>query len=225
MVYESDERDREMMKKILFLISSLLFVLSGCFQVDNTKESSAKVNPNDKAVILYFSKPEMNGSDTVAGASRVVTENEEILGNVEQLATWIAEDKKYPIAKIETAENYPDDHEVLVDQATIERSSDFRPELKPLNIDLAKYDTIYIGYPIWWSDLPMAMYSFFEKNDLAGKTIILFSSHGGSGLAGTVETVAELSKEASVETGNVLSISRDDIPNSRKEVENWLKSF
>lgn len=225
MVYESNERDREIMKKILVLILSLLFVLSGCFQADNTKESSTKVNPNDKAVILYFSKPEMNGSDTVAGASRVVTENEEILGNVEQLATWIAEDTKYPLAKIETTENYPDDHEVLVDQATTERSSDFRPELKPLNVDLTEYDTIYIGYPIWWSDLPMAMYSFFEKNDLAGKTIIPFSSHGGSGLAGTVETVEKLSKDASVETSNVLSISRDDIPNSRKEVENWLKSF
>ncbi|OTN83853.1 hypothetical protein A5819_003672 [Enterococcus sp. 7E2_DIV0204] len=213
------------MKKILFLSLTLLFVLSGCFQADKTKENSTKVNPNDKAVILYFSKPEMNGSDTVAGASRVVTENEEILGNVEQLATWIAEDTKYPLAKIKTTENYPDDHEVLVDQATTERSSDFRPELKALNVDLTEYDTIYIGYPIWWSDLPMAMYSFFEKNDLAGKTIIPFSSHGGSGLAGTVETVKELSKDASVETSNVLSISRDDIPNSRKEVENWLKSF
>lgn len=122
----------------MFLSSTFLFVLSGCFQADNTKENSTKVNPNDKAVILYFSKPEMNGSDTVAGASRVVTENEEILGNVEQLATWIAEDTTYPLAKIETTENHLDDHEVLVDQATTDRSSNFKPELKLLNVDLAE---------------------------------------------------------------------------------------
>lgn len=73
--------------------------------------------------------------------------------------------------------------------------------------------------------MPMAMYTFFENNNFKGKNIVLFSVHGGSGLAGTVETVEKLSENASVETSNVLSISRDDIPNSKKEVENWLKSF
>lgn len=216
-----------MKRKIIYSLSIFLVILTGCSTPEKSNDTTTKerTSPSTNAAVLYFSKPEMNGTDTVAGASRVVSENEEILGNVEQLAKWIVEDTNYPLARIETVNNYPDDHDTLVDQATSERSNNYRPEIKPLDLNLSDFDTIYIGYPIWWSDMPMAMYTFFENNNFKGKNIVLFSVHGGSGLAGTVETVEKLSENASVETSKVLSISRDDIPNSKKEVENWLKSF
>ncbi|MCH4167730.1 MAG: flavodoxin [Streptococcaceae bacterium] len=218
------------MRRILYLLPLCLFALTGCFQADQSNQNKeASTNSTDysggNALIVYFSKPEMNGTDTVAGASRVVSENDEILGNVEQLANWISEDTNYPTARIETVETYPDDHDTLVDQATTERSSNFRPELKPLDANLADYNTIYIGYPIWWSDMPMAMYSFFETNDLSGKTIIPFSVHGGSGLAGTLESIERLASGATVESENVLSISRNDVPDAQSEVNDWLKSL
>lgn len=71
----------------------------------------------------------------------------------------------------------------------------------------------------------MAMYSFFENNDLSGKTIIPFSVHGGSGLAGTVETIESLANGATVESDNVLSVSRNDVPDAQGEVKDWLKSL
>ena len=75
---------------------------------------------------------------------------------------------------------------------------------------------------IWWSDLPMIMYSFFDEYDFSDKTIIPFSTHGGSGLADTISTIQELEPNANVyEQG--LSISRNDIENSSEEISQWLE--
>ena len=77
-------------------------------------------------------------------------------------------------------------------------------------------------YPIWWSDLPMIMYSFFDEYDFSDKTIIPFSTHGGSGLADTISTIQELEPNANVyEQG--LSISRNDVENSSEEISQWLE--
>lgn len=77
-------------------------------------------------------------------------------------------------------------------------------------------------FPIWWSDLPMIMYSFFDEYDFSDKTIIPFSTHGGSGLADTISTIQELEPNANVyEQG--LSISRNDVENSSEEISQWLE--
>ena len=55
-----------------------------------------------------------------------------------------------------------------------------------------QYDTILLGYPNWWGDMPMPLYTFLEENDFAGKTIIPFTVHGGSGFSDTVDTIAQL---------------------------------
>ena len=78
------------------------------------------------------------------------------------------------------------------------------------------------GHAIWWSDLPMIMYSFFDEYDFSDKTIIPFSTHGGSGLADTISTIQELEPNANVyEQG--LSISRNDVENSSEEISQWLE--
>lgn len=80
-----------MKRKIIYSLSIFLFILTGCSTPEKSNDTTTKerTSPSTNAAVLYFSKPEMNGTDTVAGASRVVSENEEILGNVEQLAKWI----------------------------------------------------------------------------------------------------------------------------------------
>ena len=94
--------------------------------------------------------------------------------------------------------------------------------LKDKISDFEQYDTIFVGYPIWWSDLPMIMYSFFDEYDFSDKTIIPFSTHGGSGLADTISTIQELEPNANVyEQG--LSISRNDVENSSEEISQWLE--
>ena len=99
-----------------------------------------------------------------------------------------------------------------------------RPEIiKPLH-NLDYYDFVFIGYPIWWSDMPMILYTFFDEYDLSGKTIVPFGTHGGSGFAGTIDTISILEPNARV-IENGLTVSRDDIENAENEIVAWVKGL
>jgi len=89
---------------------------------------------------------------------------------------------------------------------------------------LSDYDTIYVGYPIWWYTMPMVIYSLFEQNDFAGKTVIPFTTHGGSRLADSLREIARMQPQAKLVT-RALSISRNDIadPDVPTQVEQWVK--
>ena len=85
------------------------------------------------------------------------------------------------------------------------------------------YDVIFVGYPIWWSDMPMIMYTFFEQYDLSGKTVIPFSTHGGSSFAGTPTTIQRLEPEAKMLDG--LTISRNNIQDARQQIVDWVNGL
>lgn len=91
---------------------------------------------------------------------------------------------------------------------------------------MAQYDVIYIGFPVWWYDLPMPVWTFLEEYDLTGKTVIPFFSHNGSSNgANSVNRVAELSDGATVLTSDALSIRGSSVANSEKEIKDWAASF
>ena len=122
--------------------------------------------------------------------------------------------------QIETVQQYPLEHDALVDQAAQEQDENARPELATHIDDLGQYDTIFLGYPNWWGDLPMPLYTFLEEYDLSGKTIIPFCPHGGSGFSRTESTIAQMQPGATV-SENGLTISRNDVAQSREQVAQW----
>lgn len=83
---------------------------------------------------------------------------------------------------------------------------------------------VFAGYPNWWGDMPMILYSFLENADLSGKRVIPFVTHGGSGFSGTVETIAKLQPRAAVDR-NGISISRNDVQDCVPDVSEWLKNL
>lgn len=87
-----------------------------------------------------------------------------------------------------------------------------------------QYDTILLGYPNWWGDMPMPLYTFLEENDFAGKTIIPFTVHGGSGFSNTVDTIAQLQPDAQVSSDG-LSISRNDVADAADEITSWAEGL
>lgn len=188
-----------------------------------TQEFFSLADEYGKSLIVYFSEPEASGVDAVAGASRVVNDGE-VLGNTEQTAAWIAQDTGMERVQIEPATDYPSDHDELVNQADEEQAADDRPEISFITENLNDYDTIFIGYPIWWADLPMPVYSFFDNEDFSGKTLVPFSTHGGSGFANTIATIEALEPDATVVTDG-LTISRNDVSDSRADVQQWLANF
>ncbi len=102
-----------------------------------------------------------------------------------------------------------------------ELADDARPELASQIENLDSYDVIFMGYPNWNSDLPMPLYTFLEEYDFSGKTIIPFTTHGGSGFSGTIRTIQELQPDATVSEDG-LSISRNSVPDAQGNVADWI---
>ncbi|MDO4338768.1 MAG: flavodoxin [Eubacteriales bacterium] len=142
-------------------------------------------------LIAYFSVMETDGVDTVAGASRVAVAGE-VLGNNQYIAQIIQRETGGDLFSIETVQEYPTTHDPLLEFAYNEKADNARPELATQIENSDSYDVIFLGYPSWNADLPMPLYTFLEEYDFSGKTIIPFTTHGGSGFSRTVQTISEL---------------------------------
>ena len=186
--------------------------------------SSDSASSGGGILIAYFSVPESDGTDAVAGASRVVTEDGQVLGNNEYIAQLIRQETGGDLFAIETVQEYPGSHDALLDFAYNEMTEDARPELASQIENLDAYDTIFLGYPNWNSDLPMPLYTFLEEYDLSGKTIIPFTTHGGSGFSQTIGTIEELRPGAEV-VQDGLSISRNSVPQAQSDVSEWVSGL
>ena len=193
---------------------------SGGADTSNTSDTAAQPALDGNILIAYFSVPETDGTDTVAGASRVVVDGE-VLGNNQYIAQLIQQEAGGDLFRIETVQEYPGTHDELLDFAYNELSENARPELSSQIENLDDYDVIFLGYPNWNADLPMPLYTFLEEYDFSGKTIIPFTAHGGSGFSGTIQTIQELQPEATViEDG--LEISRNSVPDAQSDVADWV---
>lgn len=190
------------------------------------EEPAAGAAAGSSILIAYFTMPEdvdPAGADAVAGASIVVRDGE-ILGNVEYMAQTIQQAVGGNLLRIETVEEYPLEHEALVDFAAEEQEAGARPALATQIENLEQYDTIFLGYPNWWGDMPQALYTFLESYDLSGKTIIPFCPHGGSGFSRTQSTIAELQPNATVREDG-LALSRNDVADSAEQVTAWAQGL
>ncbi|MFF1255033.1 flavodoxin [Pseudarthrobacter sp. NPDC058329] len=181
---------------------------------------------SNRTLVVFFSVPETDNPENMTPAEENSTHvvNGEVLGNTQYVAQLIAAGIGANTFRIETAEELPLTHSVLEDLAKDWQDSGARPPLASQIPNLGEYDTVFVGYPIWWYDLPMPMHTFFAENDLTGKTVIPFNTHGGSRLSGTVEVITELLPGATVNT-NALTITHTDMDSAPTEVDAWLKTL
>lgn len=142
------------------------------------------------------------------------------VGNTEKVAHIIAEATGAKLFKIEQKEPYSSSYKRCIDQAMVDKRANARPELAALPENLNGYDEIYLGYPNYWGDLPMAVYTFLEAFDWSGKTIYPFCTHEGSGLSGTERNISRACKGADVKAG--LAICGSDVDHSKDVVLHWL---
>lgn len=112
---------------------------------------------NSKILVCFFSFPETDSTDASSGASRVVIDGE-MKGAMQYMAEIISDTTGGDVFRIETVQNYPGTHEPLVDQAADEKADSARPELSTHIENLDVYDTIFIGYPNWWGDMPICQF-------------------------------------------------------------------
>lgn len=193
---------------------------AGSSEADGSVQAAETGGEGSNVLIAYYTFPETDGTDTDAGASRVVVDGT-LYGNTEYLANLIQERTGGTMFSIETVQEYPGLHDPLVDQAAEELANDVRPELAAQIENPDDYDVIFLGYPNWWGDFPMPLYTFLETTDFSGKTIIPFNSHGGSRFSNTISTMQSLQPDAEVITDGY-TISRNDVGNARSSMEEWL---
>ena len=164
----------------------------------------------------------------VKGDSNVLVAYFSWSGNGQQMAGWISEETGGELFRIVPSESYGEDFDSCADRAKNELDNEIRPELSE-HIDaetMARYDVIYLGFPVWWYHLPMPVWTFLEEYDLSGKTVIPFFSHNGSSNgANSVKRVAELADGATVLTENALSLRGSNVSGSEQEVKEWVKDI
>lgn len=192
-------------------------------QTDALDAPASDADTDGKSLVVYFSLPETDDPNnmTQEEENSAVVIDGEVLGNTQYVAYIIQENTGADIFRIEAEIPYPLDHDTLVDQAAEEQDSNARPAIADHVDNMDDYDTIFLGYPNWWGDMPMILYTFLEEYDLSGKTIVPFNTHGGSGFSNTIQTIAELQPGADVlEDG--FTVSRNNVAEAESDVVAWL---
>lgn len=220
----------------LLLIFFMCFGLSACNNSENietnetaehtTSEEENKVTSeeisstqqngdteNMKVLVAYFSR---------AGENYGVGHIEK--GNTHIIADMIAGQIGADVFEISTVDGYPDEYDDCTKIANQEREENARPELSNTVGNMEDYDVVFLGYPIWWSDMPMAVYTFLESYDFSGKTIIPFCTHEGSGLSSTERSIADICTSATILNGLALrgSVAQNSQDEATIAVIEWL---
>lgn len=185
--------------------------------MDTASEGGSKI------LIAYFTVAENSGVDAVSSAS-YTTIGGTAVGRLRAVADMIQENTGGDLFFIQTSVVYPADGGELINYAAQEQDENARPELTSRIEDLNQYDTIFIGYPTWWYDMPQVLYSFFDEYDFSGKTIIPFNVHNGSRFSGTIDTIKELEPDATViEDG--FTVSERNVADAAEDVAEWLNGL
>lgn len=178
-------------------------------QADNAEQTEGGSN----MLVAYFS---------LAGEQYGVGVIEE--GNTSIIAHMIAEQTGADLFEIEAATPYPASHDELLEVSQQEMRDNARPEIAGTVENMDDYDTIFIGYPNWWADMPMIVYNFLESYDLSGKTIVPFCTHGGSGLSSTERTIEDITGGTILDGFAIAGATAQNERNTaRSEVTDWLR--
>lgn len=144
-------------------------------------------------------------------------------GNTESVANEIQAQTGADIFEIVPAEPYTDDYNTLLDIAQEEQAEGARPAIADTVENFDQYDVVYFGYPNWWGDMPMILYTFLDEYDFSGKTIAPFVTSGGSGFSGTIGTIESMEPDAVITEG--LSVGSSLAADPGSAVAEWLSGI
>ena len=144
-------------------------------------------------------------------------------GNTEKMAQTIQEEIGGDLFQIEPAVPYTDDYDALLDIAQQEQADNARPELAAQVENWDSYEAVFVGFPNWWSDAPMAVYTFLESYDFSGKTLIPFNTSASGGFGRSLSGIEESAAGADILEG--LALTEEELENVQSEVSGWLSGL
>ena len=188
------------MKKIfIILIMTTIALFTVCAQ--GTGTGNKQTGGNMKILVAYFSRT----------------------GTTETVAKYIQSLTSGTLFEIKTVKPYPSDYNACLAQATEELRSNSRPPLSTHVNGIDAYENIFIGYPIWWGDAPMAIRTFLEEYDFSNKTIIPFCTSGSSGISTSVQSIKKLCPKSKIPDG--VCINNANRSRTNEMVEQWIKKL
>lgn len=222
-----------MQKRIIGFIIAIIVIVAAIFGFNAYRNSKSQnsTNPttsskttvkkngqvstkgkNNQILIVYFSRRKgVYGGDLKRG-------------NTARVADFIQAKTKGDTYEIIAKKPYPTDYNQTTKRAQREQNQNARPAIKNALPNVKKYDTVFIGAPIWWGEYPMIVRTFIDNVDLNGKTVIPFTTAAGSGLGNTAETLRKAYPKARVRSG--FTTKGDNVKNNpqavQKEVNRWL---
>ena len=172
----------------------------------------AALTASAQTLVVYYSRTGQNyTSDGIVNLK---------VGNTQVVAEKIQKLTGADIFRLETVKEYSADYMTCTQEAKDELNAKARPALKA-DIDISKYDTIYLGWPCWWGTYPMCVATFLEAHDWSGKTVIPFTTHEGSGFGSSLSDLRKAIPSAFVKKG--LSIQGSKVKSAQAQIEKFVK--
>ena len=224
------------MKKCMALILAMIMTLAlaACGN-DSGSTGSASTEPEAKSEIQTdTAQPDAevdsnSSTDTAsAGNGNILVVYFSWSGHLDSMAHWVADETGGDLYRVTAADPYPENYDDTADRAKQEKDDGIRPEIVVdiTQEQMAGYDTVFFGFPVWWYDLPMSMWTFLESYDFSRKTIIPFFSHeGSSNGASDLSTIETLATGATVRSSDALSIRGGNVDGAENEVREWVRSL
>ena len=221
-------------KRLAFIVSSaLILLLAACGSQSVSEENTSAAAETSEAAATEAALEE-SAAETAAGTSLAETTEAKapegeggILvayfswsGNTEQMAQIIAEDMGADLFEIAPAAPYTDNYDELLDIARQEQADSARPELSAQVENWDSYSTVFVGYPNWWSDAPMAVYTFLESYDWTGKMLVPFNTSASGGFGRSLSGIEESAGGAEILEG--LDLTEDELPDAQSRISEWL---
>lgn len=196
------------------VLAAVVLLLGGSLL---NRTDAAVIKSNSKILVAYFSR---TGEQYHVG----VVEK----GNTAIIAEMIAKELNADLFEIKPARDiYPKTYTELTQIAKREKSKNVRPEISGKVSNFDKYDIVFVGFPIWYGDMPMPVYTFLESYDFSNKTVIPFCTHEGSGIAGIAPWIRAATHAKYVHRGFAVNgyMAQDYRNDALIQVKSWIKAL
>ena len=190
------------MKRVLsILVVAMLIASLGLYQYSKVeaKKTEENIMTDKKILIAYYSHS----------------------GNTKAVAEKIKSVTGGDIVEIIPEKPYPNGYNELVELAKVEKTNNVMPAIKPIGKNVAEYDVVFVGTPVWWYTMASPVKTFISENNFDGKVIAPFCTHGGGGESATFTDMQKLAPKATVKSG----LSTYEKTASDKNVADWVKSL
>lgn len=199
------------MKKWMVTILSGVLICTGC-SVDKTESNRLSSTSSKEQIQTSSLDEEMNDAAVVYFSAT---------GNTKKIAEKMAEITNADLYEIQPVEAYTDedlnynDNSCRANQEMNDENA--RPEIQNDLSVIENYETVYLGYPVWWGTAPRIIDTFLETYDLSDKNVYVFCTSGGSGIENSMSDLAD--------KANIIDGHRFDTEATDKEIEEWLESL